>query len=183
MTSPYKFYQFWLNVADEDASKYIRIFSLLTAEEIEAIEQRHQQAPHLRALQQALAREMTIRVHSDEDYNAAIRASNILFGQATREELHSLSNRDFEEIFEGVPTKKISKSIFENGLDVMKLLVDETQFFPSKGEARRTIEGKGASVNKQTVALDYVIKEDQLINNRYLLLQKGKKNYFLVIAE
>jgi tyrosyl-tRNA synthetase len=183
MTSPYKFYQFWLNVADEDASKYIRIFSLLSEGEIETIEQHHQQAPHLRALQQALAKDITVRVHSLEDYNAAVRASKILFGQTTQDELRSLTDRDFEEIFEGVPTKKISRNIFESGVDVMRLLVDETQFFPSKGEARRTIESNGAAVNKQTVALDHIIKSDQLINSRYLLLQKGKKNYFLVIAE
>jgi tyrosyl-tRNA synthetase len=183
MTSPYKFYQFWLNVADEDASKYLRYFSLLSKEEIEAIEQQHQQAPHTRALQQALAKDITVRVHSLEDYNAAIRASKILFGHTTQDELRSLTDRDFEEIFEGVPTKTLSKSVFENGVDVMKLLVDETQFFPSKGEARRTIESNGAAVNKQTVSLDHIVRSDQLINNRYLLLQKGKKNYFLVIAE
>lgn len=183
MTSPYKFYQFWLNVADEDASKYIRFFSLLSKEEIEPVEQQHLQAPHQRALQQALAKDITARVHSTEDYEVALRASNILFGQTTQDELRSLSNRDFEEIFEGVPTKKMSRTLFEEGVDVMKLLVDETQFFPSKGEARRTIESNGAAVNKQTISLDHVVKSDQLINNRYLLLQKGKKNYFLVIAE
>ncbi|HYV95783.1 MAG TPA: tyrosine--tRNA ligase [Chitinophagales bacterium] len=183
MTSPYKFYQYWINVTDEDAAKYIRYFSLLSKEEIDAIEAAHALEPGKRYLQQKLAEDITVRVHSREDYDAAVRASGILFGKSTGDDLHSLSNRDFEEIFEGVPTKKLSKSLFENGIDVMKLLVDDTQFFPSKGEARRTIESRGAAVNKQTISLDYIVKSEQLINNRYLVLQKGKKNYFLVIAE
>lgn len=183
LTSPYKFYQFWLNVSDEDAAKYLRIFTLMTFGEIEAIEAGHAAAPNLRLLQQALAKDITIRVHSADDYEQAIRASEILFGQSTGDALRLLSDRDFEEIFEGVPAKKISKSLFADGLEVMKLLVDETQFFPSRGEARRIIQGKGASVNKRVIAMDEKIEAGDLINQRYLLLQKGKKNYFLVIAE
>lgn len=183
LTSPYKFYQFWLNVSDEDAAKYLRIFTLMTSGEIEAIEAGHAIAPHLRLLQQALAKDITIRVHSADDYEQAIRASEILFGQTTGDALKLLTDRDFEEIFEGVPTKKISKSLLDNGLEVMKLLVDETQFFPSRSEARRIIQGKGASVNKRVIAMEEKIVADDLINQRYLLLQKGKKNYFLVIAE
>src|SRR6185295_519680 len=161
MTSPYKFYQYWINVTDEDAAKYIRYFSLLSKEEIDAIEAAHALEPGQRYLQQKLAEDITVRVHSREDYDAAVRASGILFGKSTGDDLHSLSNRDFEEIFEGVPTKKLSKSLFENGIDVMKLLVDDTQFFPSKGEARRTIESRGAAVNKQTISLDYIVKSEQ----------------------
>ncbi len=183
MTSPYKFYQFWLNVSDEDAAKYLRVFTLMEKDEIISLEKSHAAEPHLRLLQQALAKDITIRVHSMEDYNQAIRASKILFSQSTGEELRTLSDRDFEEIFEGVPSRKISRSLLEEGIDVMKLMVEETQFFPSRGEARRIIQGNGASVNKQTVALNQIIKNAELINNRYLLLQKGKKNYFLVIAE
>jgi tyrosyl-tRNA synthetase len=183
LTSPYKFYQFWLNVSDEDAAKYLRVFTLMEQDEIISLEKSHTAEPHLRLLQQALAKDITIRVHSAEDYNQAIRASKILFGQSTGEELRTLSDRDFEEIFEGVPSRKISRSLLEEGIDVMQLMVEETQFFPSRGEARRMIQGNGASVNKQTVALNQIIKNAELINNRYLLLQKGKKNYFLVIAE
>lgn len=183
MTSPYKFYQFWMNVSDEDAAKYLRVFTLMEQDEIISLEKSHATEPHLRLLQQALAKDITIRVHSAEDYNQAIRASKILFGQSTGDELRTLSDRDFEEIFEGVPSRKISRSLLEEGIDVMQLMVEETQFFPSRGEARRMIQGNGASVNKQTVALNQIIKNAELINNRYLLLQKGKKNYFLVIAE
>ncbi|MBA3647621.1 MAG: tyrosine--tRNA ligase [Chitinophagales bacterium] len=183
MTSPYKFYQFWLNIGDEEATKYIRYFSLFEEEEVQELEKNHVASPHLRLLQQVLAKDITIRVHSEDDYQQALQASKILFGQATAEELRSLSNRDFEEIFEGVPTTKLSRSDFDNGMEVMKLLVDETHFFPTRSDARRTIQGNGAGINKQQITLDQVVNADQLINNRYLLLQKGKKNYFLVIAE
>jgi tyrosyl-tRNA synthetase len=183
MTSPYKFYQFWLNTADEDAARYLRIFTLMDKPEIEALEENHKAAPHQRILQQTLAKDLTIRVHSEADYQQAIKASGILFGQSTGEELFSLSNRDVEEIFEGVPSRQVSRSVFENGIDVLQLFVDETQFLPSRGEARRIIQGNGAAVNKKSVSLAEVVTADRLINNRYLLLQKGKKNYFLVIAE
>ncbi|MFI5135960.1 MAG: tyrosine--tRNA ligase, partial [Chitinophagales bacterium] len=143
----------------------------------------HQQDPGQRILQKALAKDITTRVHSNNDLEAAVRASRILFGQSTEEELHSLSDRDFEEIFEGVPTKKISRALFDDGVEVIQLLVDETNFFPSKSEARRTIQSHGASVNKQVISPELKVKSGDLINNRYLLLQKGKKNYFLVIAE
>ncbi len=183
-TSPYKFYQFWLNAADADAGRYLRIFSLLSKEEIESIELLHQQEPHKRIIQKRLAEEVTTFVHSKEDLQAAIKASDILFGQSTSDSLKTLSDRDFIEIFEGVPTKTLSKSLFESGVGVMELFVDHTQFFPSKGEAKRTLQGKGASINKTVIEnTEDKITKDNLINNRYLLLQKGKKNYFLVVVE
>ncbi len=183
MTSPYKFYQYWLNVADEDAAKYLRIFSLMGNEEINSLIHEHQQAAHLRTLQQALAKDITVRVHSIDEYNHAVKASEIIFGKAASEELQSLSDRDFLEIFEGVPTKKISKSTFENGIDMLRLFVDETNFLSSKSEARKLFQSNAISINKQTISLEHIADSTQLINNRYLLLQKGKKNYFLVIAE
>ncbi|MEI7803482.1 MAG: tyrosine--tRNA ligase, partial [Bacteroidota bacterium] len=183
-TSPYKFYQFWLNAADADAGRYLRIFSLLSKEEVEAIELLHQQEPHKRILQKRLAEEITTFVHSKDDLFSAIKASDILFGQSTSDSLKTLSDRDFTEIFEGVPTKTLTKSLFDEGVGVMELFVDHTQFFPSKGEAKRTLQGKGASINKTVIenAEDKITKEN-LINNKYLLLQKGKKNYFLVVVE
>ena len=183
-TSPYKFYQFWLNAADADAGRYIRIFSLLSKDEIEAIETLHNAEPHKRILQKKLAEEITTFVHSKEDLLSAIKASDILFGQSTADSLKTLSDRDFTEIFEGVPTKTISKSLVENGIGIMNLLVDQTQFFPSNGEAKRTLAGKGVSVNKTVIeSTEQKIGVQELINNKYLLLQKGKKNYFLVVVE
>ncbi|MCY7409019.1 MAG: tyrosine--tRNA ligase, partial [Chitinophagales bacterium] len=147
MTSPYKFYQYWLNVADEDAAKYLRIFSLMGNEEINSLIELHSQGPHLRTLQQALAKDITVRVHTVEEYIHAVKASEIIFGKAANEELQSLSDRDFEEIFEGVPTRKISKSTFENGIDMLKLFVDETNFLPSKSEARKLFQSNAISIN------------------------------------
>jgi tyrosyl-tRNA synthetase len=183
LTSSYKFYQFWLNVSDEEALRYIRIFTLLGKAEIESLEENHNASPHLRLLQQALAKDITIRIHSEEDYEQAIQASRILFGEAGAGELKSLTSKQFQIIFEGVPTKKISRSLLDEGIDVIKLFSEETNFFPSKGEARRIIQGNGASINKQSVSLNEIIKSEKLINNKYLLLQKGKKNYFMVIVE
>jgi len=183
MTSPYKFYQFWLNVSDDDAVRYLKIFTLMSHNEISALEAEHQQDPGQRILQRALGKDITTRVHSHNDYEAAVRAARILFGPSTEEELRALSNRDFEEIFEGVPTKKLSRAIFDDGVEIIQLLVDETSFFSSKGEARRTINSRGASINKQVISSELKVNSEHLINSRYLLLQKGKKNYFLVIAE
>ncbi len=184
MTSPYKFYQFWLNTADEDALKYIRIFTFLNEENIKALETRHAQAPHLRELQKELAKDITKRVHSVDDYNFALKASEILFGNTAIETLKTLSNVQFEMVFEGVPRITINKSELESGVNVVELVSDKTKFFPSRGEVRRTIQGKGLSINSRLVeSVEFSVTTGELINNRYLLLQKGKKNYFLVVAE
>jgi tyrosyl-tRNA synthetase len=184
MTSPYKFYQFWLNTADEDAVKYIRIFTLLREEDIKALEVRHAQAPHLRELQKELAKDITKRVHSVDDYNFAMKASEILFGNSAIETLKTLSNVQFEMVFEGVPRITINKSELEGGMNVLELVADKTKFFPSRGEVKRTIQGKGLSINSRLVeTTELTVTTEQLLNNRYLLLQKGKKNYFLVVAE
>lgn len=183
-TSPYKFYQFWLNTADEDAKKYIRIFSLMGRQEIESLEIEHFQSPHLRLLQKKLAEEITVFVHSKDDLLFAQKASDILFGQSTAETLYSLSDDDFEDVFEGVPSAKVSKAEIESGVPLLDLVVDKTKFFPSKGEAKRMLQGNGFSLNKTNISgSDIVVKADKLINGKYILLQKGKKNYFLVIAE
>jgi len=184
LTSPYKFYQFWVNTADVDAAKYIRIFTLLGKEQIDELEARHAQAPHLRELQKALAKDITVRVHSEDDYNFAVKASEILFGNSALETLKSLSNEQFEMVFEGVPRIFINKTELENGINVLELLEDKTKFFPSRGEVKRTIQGKGLSINSKLVeTTELSVTTEFLLNNRYLLLQKGKKNYFLVVAE
>jgi tyrosyl-tRNA synthetase len=180
-TSPYKFYQFWLNVSDADASKYIRIFTLFSKEEIEAMEMEHQQAPHLRTLQKALARDITIRVHSEQDFNTAVDASEILFGKGTTEMLQKLSEQDLLAVFEGVPQVEISKDEIVAGINAVEFLSDKTNVFPSRGEARKMIQGGGASINKNKVENpDTIIGKDQLLNNQYILVQRGKKNYYLV---
>jgi len=183
-TSPYKFYQFWLNASDEDVKNYIRIFTLMTKEEIKALEAEQATAPHLRALQKALAKDITIRVHSEEDYNSAIEASTILFGNATEDALKNLNETTFLDVFEGVPQSKISKSEIENGLNIVELLSDKTQIFPSRGEARKMITGGGVSINKQKVDNpESIINTSHLINNKYILAQRGKKNYYLITVE
>ncbi len=183
-TSPYKFYQYWLNAADEDALRYLKTFTFLTQESINQCAAEHQAAPHTRAMQKLLAREITTLVHSAADYEFAVKASEILFGQSTAEALMNFSNAEFEQIFEGVPSAKISRSDLHTGMDVLELLAEKTGFQPSRGEARRGIQGKGISINKKIVeAVDTKVHTDMLINNRYLLLQKGKKAYFLVVVE
>jgi tyrosyl-tRNA synthetase len=183
-TSPYKFYQFWLNAADEDAMRYLKTFTFLKQEEIAQCALEHQAAPHTRAMQKLLAREITTLVHSAADYEFAVRASEILFGQSTTEALKQFSNKEFEQIFEGVPSAKISKADLDSGIDILEMLVDKTGFQPSRGEARRAIQGKGISINKKTIeSVDLKLNAEMLVNNRYMLLQKGKKAYFLVIAE
>ena len=182
-TSPYQFYQFWLNASDEDAKKYIRIFSLLAKEEIEAIEAEHEQAPHTRALQKALAKDVTIRVHSEEAYETAVAASEILFGKGTEESLRKLSESDLLSVFDGVPQFEISKSELENGIGIIDLLSDKAAVFPSKGEARKMIQGNGVSINQNKVsAIDLSIDSSFLISGKYILAQRGKKNYFLIKA-
>lgn len=181
-TSPYKFYQFWLNSSDEDVSKYIRLFSLKTRQEIESLEAAHQEAPHQRALQKALAEEMTIRVHSEDDLRAAEEASQILFGKTTSDALKRLSEPDFLAIFEGVPQKEISATLITQGVNVADLLSEHTGFLASKGEARRALKEQSISVNKQKVSEDFMVDAAQLINGKYILLQRGKRNYFVAIA-
>jgi tyrosyl-tRNA synthetase len=178
-TSPYKFYQFWLNSSDEDASKYIRIFTLKGQEEIEQLEKEHAEAPHLRVLQKALAEDITIRVHSKEDLENAIKASEILFGNATAENLKGLSERDLLSVFEGVPQAEMSLNQLKEGIEVVDFSV-EVNAFASKGEARRMIQNNGVSINKEKVNLEKKVSEGDLILNKYILLQKGKKNYYLI---
>ena len=181
-TSPYKFYQFWLNASDDDVKNYIRIFTLFTKEEIEKLEAEHATAPHLRTLQKALAKDITIRVHSEADYNAAIEASQILFN-GSLEDLAKLSEELFLDIFDGVPQFDISKKEIEAGVPVIDLLAEKTQVFPSKGEARKMIQGGGVLVNKTKVEdVELKVSASHLINNKYILVQKGKKNYFLIKA-
>lgn len=178
-TSPYMFYQFWLNVADEDAERYIKIFTMLTREEIEAAIAEHRQAPHLRSLQKLLAKEITVMVHGEEEYNKAVDATNILFGNATSEALASLDERTFLQVFDGVATFEISKDKLP--CNIIDLLSVETSVFPSKGECRKMIQGGGVSINKQKVAgIDETVTTDVLLNGKYILAQKGKKNYFII---
>ncbi len=180
-TSPYKFYQFWMNVSDEDAKRYIKIFTMLSKEEIDSLIAEHEQAPHLRVLQKRLAQEVTIMVHSKEDYEAAVEASNILFGNATGESLKKLDKETFLSVFEGVPLYQVSKSDIEAGVPILDLLAEKTNIFPSKGEARKMIQGGGVSVNKTKVeSIDVRITTEYLLNGAYILVQRGKKNYFLV---
>ncbi|MCQ2605853.1 MAG: tyrosine--tRNA ligase [Bacteroidales bacterium] len=180
-TSPYKFFQFWMNVSDDDAKRYIKIFTMLPKDEIDALITEHEQAPHLRVLQKRLAQEVTIMVHSKEDYEAALEASNILFGNATSDSLKKLDKETFLSVFEGVPTFKVAKSEIEAGVSIIDLIAEKTNIFPSKGEARKMIQGGGVSVNKAKVeAIDMQVNADALLNGSYILVQKGKKNYFIV---
>ena len=181
-TSPYQFYQFWLNTSDADAVKYVKIFTLFSKEEVEALTAKHLEAAHLRFLQKELARDLTIRVHSEADYNAAVEASEILFGKGTTETLKKLDEKTLLSVFEGVPTCPVQKSEIENGIPVLEFLADKTGIFPSRGEARRMVKDGGVMINKEKVSEQEVISTDHLLNNRYVLAQKGKKNYFLVVA-
>ncbi len=183
-TSPYAFYQFWLNTSDADAEKYIKIFTLLSQNEVAELIKQHAEAPHLRLLQKRLAEEVTTMVHSKEDLEAAIEASQILFGQGTADQLKKLDERTFLAVFEGVPQFTISKTELEAGIPVADLLADKTAVFPTKSELRRTIQGNGLSLNKEKAGdLDLLVNSSYLIGNKYILVQKGKKNYYLLIAE
>lgn len=181
-TSPYTFYQFWLNAADEDAENYIKIFSLKSREEIEAIITEHRESPHLRLLQNALAEEITARVHSPEDLENAKQASQILFGRATEDSLRGVNEKTFLEVFDGVPQFELSLKQVEEGLDILDFGASETSIFSSKGEARKMIQNNGFSINKNKVSLDKQIQASDLINGRFILAQKGKKNYFLILV-
>jgi tyrosyl-tRNA synthetase len=184
-TSPYKFYQYWLNASDEDAANFIKIFTLKTREEIEVLIQEHQSAPHQRKLQQILAKDITIRVHSDEEFNLAVKASSILFGSSTTDDLQSLDEETLLSVMEGVPQAIISKAAFENCASTIDLLSEATAsiIFPSKGEARKMIQGGGVSINKTKVEDGAKKPEFALLQNKYLLAQKGKKNYYLIVVE
>ena len=182
-TSPYKFYQFWLNASDDDAKIWIRIFTLLPKQEIEAIEIEQAAAPHTRALQKALAKDITIRVHGEVEYNNAVEASNILFGNSTSEAFAQLSEETFLDIFDGVPQFKVSKAELEKGIFPIDFLAEKTQVFPSKSEAKKMIQGGGVGINKQKLEdMEAPINTSFLINGKYLIAQKGKKNYYLIIA-
>ncbi|MEN9941646.1 MAG: hypothetical protein RL286_1144 [Bacteroidota bacterium] len=182
-TSPYAFYQFWLNASDTDAANYIRIFTLKSKEEIEALEAQHAEAPHLRVLQKAIAEDITTRVHGAAALQTAIAASNILFGKSTAEDLRSLSEKDFFAVFEGVPQASVSISDFQNGLSIVEALAAKTGFLSSNGEARRELKANAISVNKEKVAEDYILNTQDLINDRYILLGKGKKNNYILRVE
>lgn len=179
-TSPYAFYQFWLNCSDEDSKKYIRIFTHFNQNEIRAMEQEHDAEPHLRILQKTLAKELTVRVHSQEDYDAAVNASEILFGKGTAENLAALPEKLFLSVFDGVPQVEISASLLENGCPIVDFLSEHTQIFASKGEARRMLKDNGVSINKNKVQEDFVVSSENLMNAHYILVQKGKKNYFII---
>ena len=178
-TSPYKFYQFWLNSTDDDAKNYIKIFTLLSQTEIEKLIAEHDETPHLRILQKAIAEEVTTRVHSKEDLEMAIKASNILFGKSTADDLKSLDEETFLSVFEGVPQFEMNKA--DLGLRILDILAEKTQIFASKGEARRMISFNAVSINKEKITEDVQLSENDLLNGKYILAQKGKKNYFLII--
>ena len=177
-TSPYKFYQFWLNSSDDDAKNYIKIFTLKSKEEISILIKEHNQAPHLRSLQKNIAEEITIRVHGKKELENAILASNILFGKSTSDDLKKLDSETFLAVFEGVPQYNISKE--ELNTDIFTLLVEKTSIFNSKGEARRMISSNAVSFNKEKISSDFNSSDISLINEQYLLVQKGKKNYFVI---
>jgi tyrosyl-tRNA synthetase len=182
-TTPYQFYQFWLNASDEDAERYIKIFTALPKEEIDSLVTEHKTAPHARVLQKKLAEIVTIMVHSKEDYEMAVEASQILFGKGTAQQLRKLDEKTFLSVFEGVPQFQVSKTELEKGINVVDLLAEKTEVFPSKGELRRTIKGNGLSINQVKIGNEgLVIGNSFLIGGKYILAQKGKKNYSLIIA-
>ncbi len=182
-TSPYKFYQYWLNTSDSDAEKYIKIFTFLSKKAIEKLVEEHIKAPHLRSLQKRLAEEITVMVHSKDDLDNAQMATTILFGKSTSEDLKKLDEHTFLEVFEGVPQAVVSKDDLGDGLDMIAALSAKTGFLSSNGEARRELKQNSISVNKEKVSEDYLIKEPDLIKDRYVLLQRGKKNYFVLVFE
>ena len=183
-TSPYQFYQFWINTSDADAEKYIKIFTTLTKEEVDELVAEQAKDPGLRPLQKRLAKEVTIMVHSEDDYNMAVEASGILFGKSTKDSLLKLDERTFLDVFAGVPTYEISKAELAAGIGVLDLLTDKAPVFPSKGDLRRNIQGGGVSIDKEKVTdPNLVVNDSFLVNGKYLLAQKGKKDYSLLIAK
>ena len=180
-TSPYKFYQFWLNTSDDDAKNWIKIFTLKTKAEIDAIITEHDAAPHTRAVQKALAQDITIRTHSEKDYETALQTSAFLFGNGSLEFLASLDHEAVLEVFDGVPQFEINREELATGINILDLLAVQTQVFPSKGEARKMLQGGGVAINKEKINdIELSIDEKHLINNRYIVAQRGKKNYFLI---
>jgi len=180
-TSPYKFYQFWLNSSDEDSKNYIKIFTLKNQQEIEKLITEHDETPHLRILQKAIADEVTTRVHSAEELEMAIKASSILFGKSTAADLKSLDEDTFLSVFEGVPQFEMKEEDLSSG--ILDVLAEKTAVFESKGEARRMIQSNAVSVNKEKITEDFQLSQNNLLNGKYILAQKGKKNYFLIIIQ
>lgn len=179
-TSVYKFYQFWVNTTDADAEKYIKIFTFLDKDTIDALIEDHKTAPHLRVLQKKLAEEITVFVHNREELEKAIQASNILFGNSTAEDLKKLDEATFLEVFDGVPQAEIAKADLENGLDIITVLNEKTGFFKSNGEARRALTANSISVNREKIKEDFVLTANDLINNQFVLVQSGRRNYYLI---
>ena len=179
-TSPYKFYQYWLNTSDEDAEKYIKIFTFLSKETIATLIEEHKQAPHLRVLQKALAEEVTVIVHSREDFENAVKASSILFGNASSEDLKALDAKTFLDVFDGVPQAEIAMDELKNGIDIVDVLNTKSGFMKSNGEARRALNENSISVNREKVQEGFTLTTTDLINNQFVLLQRGKKNYFVL---
>jgi len=179
-TSPYRFYQFWLNTSDTDAEDYIRKFTLFSKDEVDRLIVEHHEAPHLRVLQKALAKDLTVRVHSDQDYQSAIEASEILFGKGTTETLKMLPEKIFLAIFEGVPQSSVSRNDLVTGVNIIDFLSEKTNIFPSKSEARRSVKEGGVALNKEKVGDTFIVNDSYLLNDKYILVQKGKKNYFLI---
>ncbi len=182
-TSAYKFYQYWLNTSDEDAEKYIKIFTFLDKQTINALIEEHKEAPHVRVLQKRLGEEVTVLVHGKEEYEKAIAASNILFGKSTAADLKSLDEQTFLDVFDGVQQATVSTDEFSEGLDMIGALAAKTNFLKSNGDARRALKENAISVNKEKVKDDFIITSDDLIANKYVLLQRGKKTYFLLKVE
>lgn len=183
-TSPYQFYQFWLNTTDEDAEKYIKIFTLMSKEEVTSLTSEHKEAPHTRLLQKRLAQDVTVMVHGQEAYDFAVEASEILFGKGATETLRKMDEKTLLSVFEGVPTFEISKYALADGINILDLVTESAAIFPSKGEARRTLTGGGLSINKEKVeAQELSVDSAALLNDKYILIQRGKKNYSLLIAQ
>ena len=184
LTSPYEFYQFWINTSDEDAERYIKIYTLLSKDEIEALISKHKENPAARVLQSELAKRITIMVHGEEAYNTAVSASQILFGKGTKEQLTALDEKTFLSVFAGVPQFSVSKDELKNGIGVLDLLAEKTKCFASKGEVRRTIKENGLSINQEKVSdPELVVNESFLLDEKYVLVKKGKKNWFIIKAE
>ena len=183
-TSPYKYYQFWLNATDDDAKNWIKIFTLKPKEEIDAIIAEHDQAPHMRLVQKALAKDITIRTHSEQDYETAVKTSEFLFGNGTLDFLSNLDHEAVLEVFDGVPQFEIAKDKLAAGINILDLLAVDSQVFPSKGEARKMLQGGGVSLNREKLNdIEMTVNSDQLINNKYLIVQRGKKNYYLITVQ
>lgn len=180
-TSPYKFYQYWINVSDEDAQRYIKIFTMLSREEIELLISEHQAAPHLRVLQNKLAEELTVLVHGREELQKAQKASQILFGNSTSDDLRQLDAKTFLEVFDGVPQAEVTRADIAAGLDMIAALSAKTGFIASNSEARRALKEKSIAVNKEKVEESYIIGEKDIIDDKFVLLQRGKKNYFVIV--